>query len=156
PSPPGNGSTISPGAAAMGSRLPLVLAFLLVVGAARPPDGGVAGAEKKPDAGPAKAAPKFTFQGHLAPFVENYCLPCHPGPKPKGGLNLDKLIGDETSLKKQRLTWETVLKVVRSGDMPPSNRKQPKPPERQAVAGFLEAEVAKVDCTQKDPGRVTV
>jgi mono/diheme cytochrome c family protein len=153
----GNGSEIAPGVAAMGLRLTLILGFLLLV-AAGPPGSRLTGAEKKetkPDPKAAKGGPKFTFKEHLVPFVDQYCLRCHSPPKPKGQVNFRKLL-DEATLTKERLLWENVLHNLRAKEMPPPDRKQPPAAERAAMVAYLEAQLSKLDCTQKDPGRVTI
>src|SRR5207247_1654009 len=56
-----------------------------------------------------------------------------------------------------RVIWERVVRMIRSQEMPPGNRPQPTPEERQLLTTWTDAELAKVDCTgRQDPGRVTI
>jgi hypothetical protein len=134
----------------MGSRFTLILVSLLLAGLVAPRPAGADKPEPKPN-----PTAKITFQDHVIPFVAKYCQGCHGGRRPKAGLDLTKF-KEEKSLTQERQVWVEVLQNLKSGDMPPSGRRQPPPADRQAVVGFLESMVAKLDCTQKNPGYVTI
>ena len=74
------------------------------------------------------------FSAKILPFVENYCQGCHAGEKPKAQFDLspyttiESVIGDLGH-------WETVLKRLRAGEMPPKKKPQLSVAERKAFLG---------------------
>ena len=96
------------------------------------------------------------FEGTVKPFLSEYCYPCHGNKgEPKNGLNLQSFQAADTLID-QRNHWEDVIGMLRRGDMPPMEEEQPDEPQRQAVAAWLERELARIDrVTPPDPGRVT-
>ena len=96
------------------------------------------------------------FESVVKPFVSEYCYGCH-GDKgePKNGLNIQSFRTVE-SLIDQRNHWEDVVGMLRRSEMPPVEEDQPDEKQRQAVATWLERELARIDrATPPDPGRVT-
>src|SRR5262249_35664518 len=109
---------------------------------------------------PAKSATKdaepVTFSKQVAPLLNKYCTKCHGGDKPKAGLALDKF-SDEASVLKAAKTWEKVLHNLKAGEMPPPERPQPTPAERDLIMGWIDSTVLVIDCNgSRDPGRVTL
>jgi mono/diheme cytochrome c family protein len=102
-------------------------------------------------AGGAESADVATALG----FVQQHCLHCH-GPKVhRADLALHGY-RDEASLVKDRKTWENVLGMVRSGEMPPKKRPRPTPAEVEAFLHAVEGAFARADrAARPDPGRVT-
>jgi hypothetical protein len=96
------------------------------------------------------------FENVVKPFVAEYCYPCHGNKgEPKNGLNIQSLASVE-SLIEQRNHWEDVVGMLKRSEMPPVEEDQPEEPRRQAVAKWLERELARIDrVTPPDPGRVT-
>jgi hypothetical protein len=118
--------------------------------------------EAAPDSGSA-LAPKnateggdsLTYTRDIAPLVGRYCIRCHSGEKPKGGVSLDR-DKDDAAVRKNRLLWEKVAENLRSGEMPPANAKRPSAAEMERWNRWL-ATVLETDCNgPKDPGRVTI
>ena len=70
---------------------------------------------------------------HFALF-EAYCLGCHDTETQKGGLDLETLSFQITSIDQADL-WQNVLNAMNSGEMPPKNKRQPKNAEK---ADFLD------------------
>jgi hypothetical protein len=134
----------------MGLRFTLLLLFVLALGAA-------SAEPTKPAAPPKVPAPKLTFAGNVVPFVNKYCVRCHSGRRPRGGISLDKY-RDPASLTKDRKVWQEVLQNVRSQEMPPSHaRLKPSAAEIEQVTTFLAGELGRVECgSNQDPGRVTI
>jgi hypothetical protein len=63
---------------------------------------------------------------------------------------LDKALpGDEK-------VWERVLRVIEMHEMPPSNKPQPSPEQRQMIAKWIDSAVFGIDCDRPNPGRVTI
>jgi len=80
------------------------------------------------DTGPAA----LTFEQHIRPILKAYCLDCHGGnEKPEGGLDLrlKRLIvhGGESgsALQPGQAANSNLLKRIKSGEMPPSEKKVP-------------------------------
>jgi hypothetical protein len=109
---------------------------------------------------PASAAPSGkpsipTFARDVAPLITKYCTGCHGPEKKKAGLRLDLFKTTEDVARGQK-TWEKVADNLRSGDMPPTGRKRPTSAEMDTINAWLDAVVFKIDCTRRDPGRVTI
>src|SRR5688572_30193060 len=78
-------------------------------------------------AGPAGAAPQSSqppagsdagFQRQVAPILKNVCSNCHNDRLASGGLNVLGLT-EPKSVKDLREIWETIVRQVRGGEMPP-------------------------------------
>ena len=96
------------------------------------------------------------FEKTVKPFLAQNCYPCHGNKgEPKNGLNLQSFRNVE-SLIEDRNHWEDVIGMLKRSEMPPMEEEQPEEADRQAVARWLEQELARIDrVTPPDPGRVT-
>ena len=96
------------------------------------------------------------FETVVKPFVSQYCYDCHGNKgEPKNGLNIQSFETAD-SLIDQRNHWEDVMGMLKRSEMPPVEEEQPEEKQRQAVAHWLERELARIDrVTPPDPGRVT-
>lgn len=100
--------------------------------------------------------PDASFRQTVAPLLGKYCVQCHGGKRPKGGLSLEQFKSDDDA-RKQPAIWDKVTQNLRSGDMPPKGKPRPTPQELQAITGWIDKHVAQVDCTKaRNPGRVTI
>ncbi len=83
-----------------------------------------------------------------------YCLRCHSAKVKKGSLDLERFTSAGL-VRKDPKPWQLVLEMVEAADMPPADKPQPTPLERQRlidwVRGLLNAE-ANAHCG--DPGFV--
>ncbi len=96
----------------------------------------------------------FSKQGR--PFLEKYCLQCHGTQDIQAELTLDPY-RDNQSLIKKRKTWDNVLRMVASGEMPPSDKPRPTIGESEAFQQLVRGIFAEADRNAKpDPGRVTM
>ena len=140
------------------SSVPLLAAALLL------PSGG----QTNPKVGvsaPRKAAPdaasldKFTFDKTTSTFFAQSCTSCHNAKAKAGGLDLQSLghAGSVVdSVKRNRETWESIVRKVRNGEMPPPGSPKPNAAQIKAVTQSIEAELERVDrLAASDPGRVT-
>ena len=101
-----------------------------------------------------ESSPDFSTAG-LA-FLKKHCLKCHSGDKPKAELSLVGFV-DNASVLKKRKTWESVLKMVEAGEMPPDDKPQPSAKEIEEFALLVRAVFEHHDKNAKpDPGRVTM
>jgi mono/diheme cytochrome c family protein len=116
-----------------------------------------------PTVAAAPAAPRLItaasvrgFEKTVKPFLAQNCYPCHGNKgEPKNGLNLQSFRNAE-SLIEDRNHWEDVIGMLRRSEMPPMEEEQPEEADRQAVAAWLEGELARIDrVTPADAGRVT-
>ena len=72
------------------------------------------------------------FDRIVTPYLEEHCIECHSGPKPKSALDLESAA--PASLLQDSELWLDLVARIESGDMPPAKR--PRPPEgdtRQVV-----------------------
>ncbi len=97
-----------------------------------------------------------TFQKTISPLLERDCYECHGNGKSKGDLAIDSF-KTTADIDKGRDQWIDVLKVIRTGEMPPPNAKShPTLAERNTIAAWLQGELYKYDPNHPDPGRVTI
>jgi hypothetical protein len=105
--------------------------------------------------GQVKAA-EITFDKHLIPFLEDNCYDCHGYGTKKGDLSLDQYDTPE-KLKTDKKTWQTVMFNIKNHVMPPAKTKtQPTPEERELIVHYLDDLIFPCDCSNPDPGRVTI
>jgi hypothetical protein len=144
---------------AVGARPRVAVAGVPAPAAAQP----AADAPEPPKAtGSAPAAPPAaedpTFKTKVLPFLQKYCVECHSGSNPKGGLTLEGYVS-EAHARKDRKNWLAMQHVIAAGEMPPAKSKKPQPTkeEKEFFIAWIENSLAKVDCTgPRDPGRVTI
>ena len=129
-----------------GTPLELLLVLVALTGANR---------SAADDAPKPKPADSVAFGKDVIPLLKSYCTNCHGGAKPKGGMALDAFKEERTALT-QRTLWENVAKNLRSGDMPPEGKKKPTAKEMDTITAWIDSRLGAVDCTQKNPGRVTI
>ncbi len=99
-----------------------------------------------------------TFQTKILPFLKKYCIDCHKGDKPGGGLSLDGYT-TELQARKARKDWGAMQHVLAANEMPPAKSKKPQPTkeERAFVIDWIGKSLTAVDCGgTRDPGRVTM
>src|ERR1022692_1258887 len=111
------------------------------------------GAAKR-DAG--KDQKPTTFKQHIVPFLAKHCYECHGNGKKKAGLALDKYT-DDAALMKDRATWENVVNMLQTGEMPPKERPRPKAEEVEVVVKAIDDIINYIDPNAKaNVGRVTI
>ncbi len=87
----------------------------------------------------------------IQPLVARHCYHCHRDEDASGGVNLRH---DENPrlITRNRKKWETVLKVLRSEEMPPEEGRKLDPEEREKIIAFLDHHLSRVDCESlRDP-----
>ena len=98
----------------------------------------------------------LTFQEHLKPLLGKFCVECHGKEKHKADINLEAYT-DAAQILVDRTTWEKVRDMLRTREMPPEKKPQPTEEQRQSMVRFIDAELAKLDCTGPvNPGKVTI
>ncbi len=98
-----------------------------------------------------------SFEKNIRPYLSQHCYQCHGGEKPKAELSLEKY-KDDAALQQHRKDWDSVVEMLRSGEMPPKERPRPPADETAAVIKAIEAVASRSDCGQVAPsaGRVTI
>src|SRR5262245_64276478 len=81
---------------------------------------------------PVSAGDEDVFVRDVVPFLSKHCYACHGNGKNKADLALDKF-KDSQAVVADSETWETVLDMVRSGEMPPKERPRPAPDESEGA-----------------------
>lgn len=107
-------------------------------------------------AGPFAALPAEELPREAAQLLDRYCVRCHKGEKPKGGLDLSSA-RDSEAIQRGRKKWESVSRMLALREMPPKKARQPSEAERLALRAAVDAELDRFDCDGViDPGRPTI
>ena len=76
------------------------------------------------------------FSKQVMPFFEANCIGCHGPKKSKGKVTLHNLDGDLTAGNNLE-QWETILDMLKSGEMPPEDEPQPSVADRAAIVQWI-------------------
>lgn len=126
---------------------PFALALLITSG---PQPGSVS--TGAPPTVPADAR----FQKEVLPYLTKHCYSCHGDGKKRAGLALDRY-QDDLAVQKDRKTWDNILNMIRTGEMPPKEKPRPDVQETEAVLKSIDAVLASLDCSgPRNVGRVTL
>ena len=93
------------------------------------------------EAAPQKKAAPDAAAGKVRLLLARYCVSCHGHQKPKGGLDLVALQEKKDSAYLRH--WKRVWDRLRARQMPPPNRPQPTPQEREHLAAWIEGALAR-------------
>ena len=92
----------------------------------------------------------------LRAFLARHCAECHDGGRAEGEVVL-AWPADDARLLAERRNWETALRRIEAGEMPPHDRPRPSPAD---AAAFVKAVRQRYDAADlrapADPGRVTM
>jgi hypothetical protein len=105
---------------------------------------------------PALDAPAAEYTSTVRPLVQRYCVRCHSEKRQEAEVNLEQFaaLGD---VRKNSRTWQKVLEMLDSGQMPPQEAKQPAEEDRRRlrtwVRGYLKIEAK---ASAGDPGPVVL
>ncbi len=95
------------------------------------------------------AAPQAAPPGYeqdIRPLLAKHCFSCHGGAKPKAGLNLE-------GLRNERRAWKKVYDILHAHEMPPPDKPQPTPAERERLTAWAESVFSRpLADGRKDPG----
>ncbi|MBL8829515.1 MAG: DUF1587 domain-containing protein, partial [Planctomycetaceae bacterium] len=102
-------------------------------------------------------APAADFPADVArKFIEQYCVECHAGSDPAGGLKLDTL-GWQPQDRKSASAWVRLFDRLALGDMPPADAKQPPVAEKQQLLKQLRQPLIDADLQrQRREGRTVL
>lgn len=114
----------------------------------------MAQAQESGTARPGAAA--LAFNGEVKPLVANYCLKCHSSEKHKGDIDLEQFASMADVFKHPK-PWERALEQLANGDMPPKDKPQPGPQERQKLVDGVNAMLDEAALARAgDPGPVVL
>ena len=96
------------------------------------------------------------YQKTVLPFLKTHCFACHGNGKAKADLSFDKYT-DDASLIPDRKVWDNVRNMLKTREMPPPEKPQPKPDESDAAAAAIQELFDRADANAKpNAGRVTL
>ena len=114
--------------------------------------------------GPNPSSADLAFTGPITPhstwtdaedareILDAYCVRCHNERRLNSGLALDVL--DVENPGAAARSWETVIRKLRTGTMPPGGVRRPDPAEYDLVASWLETEIdGAASAAEPNPGR---
>jgi hypothetical protein len=101
----------------------------------------------------AKAVPSEALTEPAHSFVTRHCLECHRGEKPKGDVRLDTLTADFEDESNRKL-WQTALKRIEAGEMPPKDKPRPAPEEVASLAAWFTKQSETATASGRAAGRV--
>jgi len=108
------------------------------------------------DAEPQAAPPPAAYEKEIRPLLTKYCVSCHGGVKPKADLNLEAF-RDEASALSSRKTLKKVYDILHADEMPPKDKPQPTPAERERITDWVGNLLRRpVVGGKKDPGPVVL
>ena len=76
------------------------------------------------------------FEQNIRPLLKQYCLTCHSTEKHKGDLDLERF-SSPSEIRKHPKVWQSVAEQLASGEMPPKDKPQLKPAERERLASWV-------------------
>jgi len=90
-----------------------------------------------------------SFESEVRPFIQKYCHDCHGGKKVKGKVDFTK-ISTSSDLDESFELWETVMELLKDGEMPPDAAKQPFAGELEPIFNWYQKRF--VDSVDPHPG----
>src|SRR5688572_19117716 len=100
-------------------------------------------------------APAF-FEKSIRPVIAEYCLGCHSTKEQKGELDLERFSSVD-EVKKHPKIWQKVIEQLTTNEMPPKNKPQPAPAERERLLAWINAVLDDVALARAgDPGPVVL
>ena len=126
----------------------LLRGALAVLAAAAVP---AAAAEPGPGPAPAARAQEAPAGGWQRALLDRYCVACHNARLRTADLALDTR--DVTRIADAPAVWETVVRKLRAGAMPPPPRPRPDAAAYGRFVAWLEAELDRAAAASPNPGR---
>ncbi len=124
--------------------LPVSAAPLLALAMVLPPGGRPARKQSAP-----------AFEQTTGTVFAKNCTACHNPKSKAGGLDLQSIQRPD-SINRYRDTWESIVRKIHTGEMPPPGSPRPNAVESKATTLRIESEFARADrLNAANPGRVT-
>ena len=128
-------------------RAPCAIAFCLAVAAA---GGGLQAAG--PPEQPAQAA--AVSAASARELLDRYCVTCHnDAQRRRGGVPISLQAADLAAVGADAGVWESVVRKLRAGMMPPAGRPRPDQAAHDGLVAWLEAALDRAAAQHPNPGR---
>lgn len=95
-------------------------------------------------------------QKHAAELIDDRCENCHNDYIFDGNWSVEDIDVSDISQGKNQKRWESMLKSVAMGDMPPADKKQLTPEQKASFLHWLEASLDGYSELNPNPGRATI
>ena len=96
-----------------------------------------------------------SFEEHVRPYLLKHCTACHGDRIQMAELRLDQFATEAEALKHPDV-WADVLRMARSGKMPPPGSASPPKAATAALLGWIESRLGDMeDARRISPGRIT-
>ena len=95
------------------------------------------------------------YQAEILPILKAHCYECHGDGAAEGSLTLDQFSSVTLAQSKPDVWWN-VLKNLRSGVMPPSDKARLTTEETETLAKWIKFQVFQIDPENPDPGQLPV
>jgi len=95
--------------------------------------------------------PEVSDESVYRDLLTRYCIGCHNQRLETAGLNLESM--DLADVSKSPEVWEKVVRKLRTGTMPPSNRPQPLKEDRDFLLSWLETSLDREATSNPKAGR---
>ncbi|MBI1841306.1 MAG: DUF1587 domain-containing protein, partial [Verrucomicrobia bacterium] len=100
--------------------------------------------------------PAADFEKEIRPLMKEYCLGCHSAEKHKGDLDLEQF-KSRSEILKQPKVWQGVIEQLGLGEMPPKEKPQPTPAQRDSLVNWAGAMLDEIALARAgDPGPVVL
>jgi hypothetical protein len=96
------------------------------------------------------------FHGSIRPLLAQYCHGCHSTEKHKGDLDLERF-SSLAEVNKHPKVWQRVAEQLADNEMPPKEKPQPTPREREQLLAWVNAALDEIALARAgDPGPVVL
>src|SRR5438876_2519595 len=96
------------------------------------------------------------FDHSLRPLLKQYCFPCHSSEKHKGDFDMERF-SSVAEVKRHPKVWQEVAEKLANNEMPPEERPQPSPAEKERMSNWVLAVLDAVAQERAgDPGPVVL
>src|SRR5437867_1567471 len=103
-----------------------------------------------------EAANSQFFEKSIRPLFTQYCLKCHSTEKHKGDMDLERFVSWSEVLRHPKV-WQAVAEQLANNEMPPKDKPQPAPAEREQLTAWVNATLEKIALARAgDPGPVVL
>jgi len=92
------------------------------------------------------------FDQNVRPFLIKHCVECHGAVKPRGDTRLDDLTANFADAG-NRDRWQSALKKLQAGEMPPKGRPRPADSDRDSIVAWVNMQVEE---NRRRQGRVVL
>ena len=97
----------------------------------------------------AEPAKLDSFQRHVMPLLERYCVDCHRNGESEGGVILDRFANQEAAIKDGKI-WIRVRDAIQERIMPPADEPQPSIAELDQIVGWIEKDFLAAQCAKQE------